>query len=67
MVCCAACVYVCVLQRFVGCPYVLEKLAASIFGVKVSRSSKCSGCIGKLRLRLKGEEELGPIPRDMER
>jgi hypothetical protein len=72
MVYCAAsvcvCVRTCVVQCFVGCAYVLEKRAASIFRVKLSRSSKCSGCIGKRPFRLKeGEVELGPIPRDTER
>jgi len=67
-VCVRACVRTCVVRRCVGCVYIVENRAAFIFGVKVSRSRKCSGSIGQIPLRLKeGEEELGPIPRGMER
>lgn len=65
--CLCVCVRACAVRRCVGCAYVLENRAASIFGVKVSRSRKCSGSIGQRPLRLKeGEEKLGPIPRGME-
>lgn len=57
----------CILQRSVGCAWVLEERAVSIFEVKISRSNKCSGCIEKRPHRLVGEEEFGPSPREMER